>query len=105
MSNQWSITIDKLPSIWITNPNASSSSYCYYSYASYSSSLTILDGEYRWIGRSYFVIVMGSRVKWDMHVLNILQSKIMDGSSAILAIVAGKMAISHAAPYAEKGIE
>lgn len=48
---------------------------------------------------------MGSRVKWDMHVLNILQSKIMDGSPAILAIVAGKMAISHAAPYAEKGIE
>jgi len=48
---------------------------------------------------------MGSRVKWDMHVLNILQSKIMDGSSAILAIVAGKMASRHAAPDAEKGIE
>ena len=29
----------------------------------------------------------------------------MDGSPAILVPVAGKMAISHAAPYTEKGIE
>mgnify|MGYP006869419457 CR=1 FL=1 len=29
----------------------------------------------------------------------------MDGTPAILATVAGKMAISHAAPDAEKGIE
>ena len=40
-----------------------------------------------------------------MHVLKTLQSKIMDGSPAILATVAGKMAISHAAPDAEKGVE
>ena len=40
-----------------------------------------------------------------MHVLKTLQSKIMDGSPAIFAIVAGKMAIRHDAPDAEKGIE